>query len=228
MISKILSTAVKVYLRSQVERAADLQVRIDGKNKQIIQGYIPQVLLSSSKAVYRGLHLSQVKLNGTNLAFNLPEVIQKKPLKLLEPLYVAIQLKLDAADLRASLDSPLLQSGLNDLWQKILSANHTCHTASKLNNLEVEWYDVALGDRILHLAGVSNLDGEVRQIRLSTKINLADEHTLCLSDLTIDDRSLASKLQNETKIDLGTDVAIAQLKIESEWIICSGKIRING
>lgn len=228
MISKILSTAVKVYLRSQVERAADLQVRVDGKDRQIIQGYIPQVLLSSSKTVYQGLHLSQVELNSKNLAFNLPEVIKKKPLRLLEPVYAAIQLKLDAVDLRASLDSPLLQSGLNDLWQKILFANQTCPTVSKLDNLVIKWHDVALGDRILHFAGVSNSGPEVRQIRLSSKISLVDERTLCLSALTIDDRSITSKLQNETKIDLGMDVAIAQLEIASEQIVCSGKIRING
>ena len=228
MISKILATAVKVYLRSQVERATDLQVKIKGKNKQIIQGYIPQVCLSSSKAVYRGLHLSQVELNGLNLAFNLPEVIKKKPLKLLEPVDVAIKLMLDAADLQDSLDSPLLQSGLNDLWQQILSANHIDPTGSQVNNVRVRWQTITLGDRLLHFTGVSELGEEVRQIRLSTKIDLADERTLCLSALTINDRAIASQLQHEAKINLGTDVEIARLEIESERIFCSGKIKIKG
>lgn len=227
MISKILSTAVKVYLRSQVERATDLQVKIEGKNKQIIQGYIPQVCLSSSKAVYRGLHLSQVELNGMNLTFNLPEVIKKKPFKLLEPVDVAIKLMLDAADLQASLDSSLLQSGLNDLWLKILLPNQIEPTGSKLNNVPIEWQTIALGDCFLHFQGISKSEREMRQICLSTKVDLADERTLCLSALTINDRAIASQLQHEAKIDLGTDVAIAQLEIESERILCSGKIRIN-
>ncbi len=78
MISKLLSTAVKLYLRSQVERVEDLQVKILGENKQILQGYIPQIFLSCSRAVYQGLYLRQIELNGSDIAFNLSEVIGTK------------------------------------------------------------------------------------------------------------------------------------------------------
>ena len=77
MISKLLSTAVKLYLRSQLRGVEELQVNIIGKNKQILQGYIPQVLLNCNRAIYQGLHLREVELNGSNIAFNLPEVMKK-------------------------------------------------------------------------------------------------------------------------------------------------------
>lgn len=227
MISKLLSTAVQLYLRSQVRRVENLQVKVVGQNKQIFQGCIPQIFLSCTHAVYQGLHLSQVELNGTDIAFNLPEVVKRKPLRLLEPVYVQIHLSLDAADLQASLDSPLLQSGLEDLWQKILSAQ-TNSVAAQLDRLMVRWSRIAIADEQLHLFGThQGVFGETKELCLSTGIGLANNHTLCLSPLEIIGVSLTEELQEELTIDLGTDVAIDELIIASEQIICSGKIKIN-
>ena len=224
MISKLLSTAVKLYLRSQAERVEHLQVQVIGKNKQILTGYIPQVLLSCSRAVYQGLCLSQIELEGSDIGFNLPEVLKKKPLKLLEPVFVDLRLKLDAADLQTSLDSSLLQSGLCDLWQIIL----TTQQANLLTNSPIEWNKIAIANRELNLVGAyQNTLGKSEKLCLSTKISLADKHTLCLSPLKITGESFLDRRENELKIDLGMDVAIEQLTIEAEQIVCSGKIRIN-
>ena len=219
-----MSGAVKLYLRSQVEHAEDLQVKIVGKSKQILKGYIPQVLLTSDQAVYQGLYLSQVKLKGTDIAVNLPEVIKKKPLRLLEPIFVEIQLKLDAADLQASLDSTLLQSGLSDLWQMILAAQ----SYTELGNLLVEWESIAIANQQLNLSGIyQDTSGETRQLTLATEIDLANPHTLCLSSLKIISDSLNNNLDHQLEIDLGTDIDLAELTIESEQIVCVGKIKVN-
>ncbi len=226
MISKLLSSAVKLYLRSQVTQVEDLQVKISGKNKQILQGYIPQVFLSCDRAIYQGLNLSQIELNGLDIAINLPEVIKKKPLRLLEPIFVEIKLKLDADDLQASLDSELLQSGLDDLWQMILSRQIDT-SGVELDNLAIDWHSIAIADQVLNLAGkYQDSAEETQEICLSTGLSMANDHTLCLSSLKITNQSsFADELQDELKIDLGTDVAIAELIIESEQILCSGKIR---
>ena len=224
MISKLLSGAVKLYLRSQTEAAENLQVKIVGKNKQIIKGYIPEIWLSCDRAIYQGLHLSQVELNGTNIAVNLSEVIKKQPLKLLEPILVEIQLKLNAADLQASLDSALLQSGLSDLWQLILATQND----PELADLQIEWQTIAIADRLLHLTGVYRDSlNQINQLTLSTKLNLADSHTLYLKPFNIKSSWHHHSIQKQLEIDLGTDVAIEQLKIGSEQIMCSGKIKIN-
>ncbi|MBE9047860.1 DUF2993 domain-containing protein [Pleurocapsales cyanobacterium LEGE 10410] len=221
MIDKLLSTAVKLYLRSQVTQAEDLQVKIIGKNRQILQGYIPQVLLSCNRAVYQGLYLRQVELKGAEIAFNLSEVLKKKPLKL-EPILVDIKLRLDVSDLQASLDSSLLQSGLSDLWQIIWSAqNHA--SPAELADLEIRWHCITIVDRGLNLAGTYRDGTEIKELDLSTGINLTDSHTLCLSPITTNSKSLSDQIE----IDLGTDVVIEQLAVESEQILCSGKIRIN-
>ena len=221
MITKILSTAVKLYLRSQVSQAEELQVKIIGKNRQIFSGYIPQVSISCSRGVYQGLHLREVKLKGTDIAFNLSEVIKKQPFKLLEPIVVAVDLCFDAKDLQISLDSDLLQSGLKDLWQNILSP-YTNLTAS------VEWNDIAIADGQLNLSGIYRDGiGAYKKLNLSTAVTLSDRHTLCLFPLTIVDGSQVCNLTEKLEIDLGTDTTIEQLTIKPQQILCSGKITVR-
>jgi hypothetical protein len=227
VIAKLLSSAVKLYLRSQVEAVEALQVRIIGKSKQILQGYIPQVLLSCDRAVYRGLHLSQVQLDGKDIAVNLPEVIKRQPLKLLEAVFVEIQLRLDGHDLQASLNSALLQSGLSDLWQMILAVqNHD--DSQELTQLKVEWQTIAIGDRQLDFTGIyQDASGETQTIACSMGIDLANAHTLGCSLLNITSNLSSHHLKRQLEIDLGTDIALQELTIESEQILCRGKIRIN-
>lgn len=227
MIAKLLSGAVKLYLRSQVEAVEALQIKIVGKSKQILQGYIPQVLLSCDRAVYQGLHLSQVQLNGTNIAVNLPEVIKRQPLKLLEAVFVEIQLRLDDHDLQASLDSALLQSGLSDLWQMVLTTQNN-DGCQELIKLKVEWQTIAIANNQLNFAGIyQDASGETKTIALSTGVDLANAHTLCLSPLNITSNLCSDSLKRQLEIDLGIDVMLQELTIESEQILCRGKIRIN-
>ena len=225
MIGKLLSGAVKLYLRSQVERAIDLQVKIGGTSKQILRGYIPEVWLSCNQAVYQGLYLNQIQLHGTNIAVNLPEVIKKQPLKLVEPILVDIALKLSAADLQASLTSDLLQSGLTELWQMILAAQDS----TELDQAVVEWQKIKLVNDSLVLHGrYEDMSGEDKKLTLTTNINLREQHILCLAPLKIASNSLKNgELERQLEIDLGTDVAIANLTIETGQILCSGKIRVN-
>jgi hypothetical protein len=228
VLGKLLSQAVKLYLRSQVEEVKTLQIKIEGKNRQILQGYIPQVFLSCDRAVYQGLHLSQVQLDGRDIAVNLSEVIQQKPLKLLEPVLVEIQLRLDAQDLQASLKAHLLQNGLSDLWHLILAAQDN---TEQLQELRIEWQSLAIAEGQLKLTGFyQNSLGTIQQLTLSTSVDLTNSHTLCLSQLTIaSDFSdlLPHNLNPQLEIDLGADVALQEVTVESEQILCSGKIKIN-
>lgn len=229
MISKLLSTAVKLYLRSQVKQVEELQVNIIGKNKQILQGYIPQVLLNCNRAIYQGLHLREVELNGSDIAFNLPEVIKKKPLRLLEPVFVKIKLELDAADLQASLASDLLQNALSDLWQMILAARHIDPASVELIDSQIEWRKIAIANKELNFLGTyRDVSGKPREVYLSTEIVLADSNILYLSPLKIASELFSIEdLAHPLEIDLGTDVAIEQLTLNTEQILCVGKIKIN-
>lgn len=224
MISKLLSRAVKLYLRSQVTRAENLQVKIEGRNKQILTGNIPQVLLSCDRAVYQGLYLSQVKLRGADIAINLPEVLKKQPLRLIRPILVEIELLLDASDLEASLDSTLLQGGLADLWQMILA---TLDVPS-VDDLTIVWQSIAIAEHQLHLKGIyQDTSGATRTLTLTTGISLVNSNTIGLLPLNIISDSFQSNFDRQLEIDLGTDVDFTELTIRCEQIICSGKIKIS-
>lgn len=229
MINKLLSTAVKLYLRSQITQSQDLQVKILGKNRQILKGYIPQVLLTCNRAIYQGLCLQQVEVRGTNIGFNLPEVLNKKPLQLLEPIVVDIKFNLDTTDLQTSLASPLLQSGLNDLWEMILSAQPNPNLCAKLINSPIEWQEMAIADNELHLAGIyQDIEAQVNKIKLSTVISLSNHHNLNLFPIKIFSTFLGlSEFKQPLQIDLGNDVQIEQLVIFSAKILCVGKITIK-
>ena len=105
LISKVLSPAVKLWLRSQVEQVEHLNFKINGQDRQILRGYIPVVSLDSSKAVYQGLHLGDIQLQGTNIRINIGQVLRGKPLRLLEPIWLKGEVYLTTDDLQASLSS---------------------------------------------------------------------------------------------------------------------------
>lgn len=223
MIDQALATAVKFYLKSQVEQVKKLEVKVIGKNRQILTGYIPEVWLKCDRAIYQGLHLNQAELKGTNIGFNLSEVLKRQPFKLLEPIIVNIQLRLDAQDLQASLDSSLLQSGLNDLWTMIIV---DCQ-ADLVS--DITWSSIAIADQTLKLTGtLQNTSGQPKHISISMGISVENSNTLNLSPIIMtDESSSVRELHDQLNINLGTDVAIDELAIKSETIICSGKITIN-
>jgi hypothetical protein len=229
MINYIISTAVKFYLRSQVEHIEDLQIKIIAGDRQILKGYIPKVFLAGSRAVYQGLHLGEIELKGSDIGFNLPEVLKRKPLKLLEPILVDVKLLLEANDLQASLTSPLLKSGLRDLWQIILAAQGINDPQVELVKYEINWHTISFATQQLNLQGTyQDLDDNVTELKISTGISLTNYRTLSLSPLTIETTmQLLPNYVNQLEIDLGTEVAIEQLTIESDKLLCCGKITIN-
>lgn len=221
MITKLLSTAVRLYLRSQVRQVRDLQVKISGRNRQILQGYIPEVFLGGQSVVYQGLHFSQAEVYGSEIAFNLAEVIQKKPLRLLEPTIVEVSLSLTQQDLQVSLDAALLQSGLQDLWQTIIT--------NKLDITEVVWQNLAIARQRLRLLGkYQDASAQDHEINLEMDISLTNSHSLCLSKIKIlNPETTGEQVLEPVEINLGTDVAITKLAIASEIIICQGTITIR-
>ena len=224
MITKLLSTAVKLYLRSQVSRVEGLQVKIGGKNRQILKGYIPNVFLSCQRGIYQGLHLREIVVSGKDIAINLPEVLKKKPLRLLEPIVIEVALSLLGEDLEASIDSALLQSGLTDLWQIIVNAREVKDLDEELKDLTIDWDSIAIAENQLIISG----SYQNNSFKLSTGISAIDPHTLCLFPLTIIEQSQTiEKLLAKLSIDLGNDVNIEELTIEGDRIFCSGKITVN-
>ncbi len=238
MITRLLSTALKFYLWSQVDRLSCLQLKIEGKNRQVLQGCIPRIYLSCEDVIYQGLHLGSVEIIGSNIAVNLPEILKKKPLRLLEPIIVEIKLVLDTDNLSDSIDSSLLQSGLTDLWQIVLVEQANNIVEPMLAKSKIEWQKIAIASSSSNNLSITEGEltfsgvyqdslGHLQKLILSTGIGLANSHALLLSPLKITESTdSTSELAEQLEIDLGTDVEIEELKIESEQLRCWGKIKI--
>ena len=61
-LSSLLSAAVRLWLRSQVEAAETLKIEFSGKNRQLLRGEIPSLDVEAAGVIYQGLHLGQVWL----------------------------------------------------------------------------------------------------------------------------------------------------------------------
>ncbi len=228
MISKILATAVKLWLRSQVEIAEELELDIASGDRQILNGYIPLVSLASSRAVYQGLHLRQIRLNGSNIQINLSEVLKGKALRLLEPVPVTGKLIIEEADLKASLSSPLLISGLTDLLCQILAKSGVDNPRYKLADYFFNWQEISLGSEKLVIKGtIRDSYNNINPLSIYSGISLASSHTLEFFPLQIEGLpELLTLTRDCLLMDLGSEVAIEQLNLVEEKLVFVGGLTI--
>ncbi|TVR14028.1 MAG: DUF2993 domain-containing protein [Phormidium sp. GEM2.Bin31] len=119
-LSSLLSGAVRLWLRSQVEQAQTLKIEFSGKNRQLLRGEIPSIEVEAAGVIYQGLHLGQVLLQAGAVRLNLKQLLKGEPLRLLQPVPVQINLTIHEQDLTASLASPLLQEATREVFQGIL------------------------------------------------------------------------------------------------------------
>ncbi|WP_159785077.1 LmeA family phospholipid-binding protein [Sodalinema gerasimenkoae] len=119
-LSSLLSGAVRLWLRSQVDQAQTLKIEFSGKNRQLLRGEIPSIEVEAEGVIYQGLHLGQVLLQAGAVRLNLKQLLKGEPLRLLQPVPVQINLTIHEQDLTASLASPLLQEATREVFQGIL------------------------------------------------------------------------------------------------------------
>lgn len=225
LIDKLLSGAVRLWLQSQVSAIDNLNLQIIGKDQQILRGYIPQVFISATNAIYQGVQISKLEIVGNNIKFNLPQVVKRKPLQLLEPIKIDLEVFLREIDLQQSLSSPLLAAGLTDLWKRFLMPN-VAQSAQK--NEFYQWHSLSLSEAKLFFQGTyKKLENDDLLIGIETKIRLNDSHTLLLSPvkiITIPELPV-TKAENLT-LDLGTQISIARLEITKEHLLVRGTITV--
>lgn len=114
IVSSVLCPVIKLWLRSQVEAVQELDIKILGANRQILQGQVPQAAVSAQGIVYQGLSLSNISLVAAGINLNIPQILKGQPLKLLDPIKVQLDLTLEPDDLRQCLGSSLVTDALGD------------------------------------------------------------------------------------------------------------------
>lgn len=219
-ISKLLSPALKLFLRSQVERVSHLKVEISGSDRSFLKGNIPRVSISASQAVYQGLHIAQIQLVGEDIRTNLRSILKGQPLRLLEPVIVSGELLLEETGLNASLHSPLLSNALTELLQMLIPASHRLED-------RVSWDKISVTPEQLILSGTLTNSSRTTGLLLHCGLQLLSSHELQLTQpqLQISPDVRLEKLEN-FPIDLGSQVDLQELALHSGELVCRGSITV--
>ncbi|WOD41316.1 DUF2993 domain-containing protein [Nodosilinea sp. E11] len=232
LISRLLPPAIRLWLHTQLDHIEGLEFAIDGKDRQILGGYLPGVTLVARQAVYRGLHLSQAQVSAADIRVNLPQVLRGKPLRLLQPFPVEGQVTMLTADLRASLQSSLLGQGLRDVLTQLLAGTDPAVSLDPWLGDEQAHaaVDIALEtDRLtLRWPGRSPL---AEALELTTGLIMQDGRWLCLRQPVM--RRLPATgapsppvALADTAFDLGPEVNIRDLSVGPEGIDLVGLVRV--
>ena len=227
LISKVLSPALRLWLRSQVDSFDELDILIEGKNRQILQGYIPRVSLSSSQAVYQGLHLGNVQVIAENIRINIGQILKGKPLALLEPILITGQVCLDPSDLSASLDSLILPGALTDLLEIIFEENGIKPAKQHLESWDIDWKEIMLQKNGFNLKGSMKENSQkLVPISIQAKLNLLGAQSLQIIPQKIEGITELEKQCNQFSVDLGSDVKIEEFILEESQLFCAGSLKV--
>ncbi|WP_416669716.1 LmeA family phospholipid-binding protein [Egbenema bharatensis] len=238
LISKVLSPAVKLWLRSQVNSVETLQFQIEGGDRQLMSGNIPKVTIAAQQVIYQGIALSYIHLVGETIRVNLKEVVRGKPLRLLEPIPVQIETIVHQADLNASMNSPLLAEALSELVMLLLQSGLTADLPVELQSglqppIAVQSPAVKIGENYLTLSANlrSTSTQQITLFILRTQLQIAEGQKIRFLQpewLTHPDAETGQPLPHlETfEIDLGAEVFLQQLTLNHEELICQGQIQV--
>ena len=221
LVTNVLTKAIKLWLRTQVDHIEQLQLDIQAGNRQILSGYIPSVSIVAEKAIYQGLHLSFIDLVAQNIRINIGSILKGEQLRLLEKVSVFCKLSQVEEDLSASLSSTLLSTALNDILAKFLWSD-------TLNNHSISWQKVQIKDNQLVINATIDEENNPQALLFCLGLNLLSTHELRIAPISVtsNTKTLFESSDGEY-LDLGSDVEIQDLNLLPGKIICRGMINVN-
>ncbi|MGD1714962.1 DUF2993 domain-containing protein [Dapis sp. BLCC M172] len=226
IVSRCLSPALKFWLKSQLEEVAELKVNIEGGDRQILTGKIPQVSIASTDAIFRGLHLTEVELSATGMRINIGQIIKGKPLQILESFPIFGQIKLLESDFNASLESPLLAEAIIEFLTPLLRPDFIADLEQPIS-LYDQKAEISTGHLSFFANVMSKSDAKI-PLSLHTDLKLASSCELLLENLNLQVSQKPSNcFSDNIKIDLGSDVELQELTLDSSQIICGGSLIVN-
>lgn len=224
IVGRALTTALKVWLRSQLDHVTDLVLVIDSGDRQLLMGRIPQVHLTAEKAVYQGVYLSHISVIAHHIEINLKQVLSGKPLQLLQPVPIDLSLSLPAADLQKSLSAPILKTSVSHFLQTFLE------TQLRLTNAVLDVTQVHIeGEQLILTADVVS-DAWLATGTLRTSLTIGEPQQLCLGQLEWQwqNQETAPRYSlGDHTFDLGSEVNLKSLVLTSTSIACTGEVTIQ-
>lgn len=231
LLGTVLSQAVQLWLRAQVQDLDSLEVKISGRNRSLLTGYIPHVAVWASNAVYQGLHLSHIDLAAANIRINLGQVLKGKPLQLLAPIPVNCQVQVDYSHLNTSLQSVLLANAVTEFLLPLLQEAQTQDEdrlfLGEIIGLHHPQITCEEGQFVLATDLISTTGDPVPFV-MQTKLELASCRELLLIRPCLQFPELGKQIYvDDITVDLGSDVEIQQLAASSQQLQLSGQIMVN-
>jgi LmeA-like phospholipid-binding len=239
LIRKVLSPAIRLWLRSQVEAIETLEFQIQGGDRQVLSGHIPSVAIAATQVIYQGFHLSQIAVSAQEIRVNLGQVIKGKPLRLLAVVPVTGKATLQQADLNASLRSPELADAFNEV---VLPLLRSCLTETEIQQSQAAQPPQAMPpqaappqiqiepDRLLLK---TTLQGSLPiPFVLRTGIQVVEGSRLQFDrpERLLPDQPSAPgqplPLLQGFEIDLGSEVQLRSLVLATGKIFCEGQINV--
>jgi hypothetical protein len=235
IISTIVTPALRLWLRSQAEHVDDLNLLIEGGDRQLLTGLIPRVTISARNVVYRGLYLNRITLVGRGIKINFRQILRGKPLQLERTVPVQAEVRLSQQDLNDSLQSPLLAGAVSDLLMNLLKAGAAPDlvtpdgkTPILLDNFRAK---VAPGLLTLGAELVSGNQGSPVPFIIRTGLRTTNGQQLHLVNpewlpTPKAKRGLALHDLDGFPLELGSDVDIQDLELGDRQVVCRGKINV--
>jgi hypothetical protein len=221
IITKVLTSAIKLWLRSQLDQVSHLEVHIQASDRQLLSGCIPGVSISASNLVYQGLHVTQIELEAEKIEVNVASILKGQPLKLSAIVPVIGRLVVEEQDLNNSLSSPLLVTAINDLLNILLPEY-------SLNSKAISWGKITLDNQVLILNGVPVSETQGGFFNICLGLKLLNGQELQLTEVEIKtDQEVMKISDSPCIINLGTDVDIAEISLMPERLTCYGRINVN-
>ncbi len=228
LISRVLSPALRLWLRSQLEQVEQLTLTIDAGDRQLLKGEIQQVMVAAESAIYQGLCLTQVRLTAEQIRTNLGQMLRGKPLRLEHPFPVVGEVQISEADLNTSLQAPLLANPIKQLLTLLLSSG------SGIEAPEDSWDVTQLQARLVEGALIARAtlvapNGKTTPANLRTGLGIEQGQRLLLQNPqwlphARATRGLPLRELDGYTFDLGNHVQIRRLEIHSETLLCQGQI----
>ncbi|WP_375468623.1 DUF2993 domain-containing protein [uncultured Nostoc sp.] len=221
IITQVLTTALKLWLRTQVSQISELEVEIKASDRQILSGRIPLVSIFATHAVYQGLLITKIQLIAENIRINIGSIVKGQPLRLLETVPVVGDLIVDEKDLNASLSSNLLSTALSDLLVKVLPTHYP-------EPQPINWQEILLQNNQIILRGIKVTNSQTTPLEICLGLQLLNGHELRLANIQIKpDQGNILEDNHEYNLDLGSDVDIQQLTLIPGKLVCHGRINVN-
>lgn len=235
LISKVLSPALKLWVRSQLDHVEDLQIEIEAGDRQLLSGAIQCVSASARKGIYQGLHLSQISLVGQQIQTNLGQVLRGKPFRLLTAFPIAGTVALSEADFNASLNAPLLVNAVTEFLLSLLQngPSNAALISSSDSTVSLHNLQVQLGEGELTFTGVLALaEHQTYPLTIRTGLQIQEGNLLILERFQCQFSGsaapiLPTHLPDRWVFNLGTEVCLEELQIQPAQIGCRGRLMVQ-